>query len=256
MLLGSWLESSSASIKLPFDFDLMQIIIDYLYTDEIQMDFIHSNTNYTSSLKSKSEKEIEVLFNLYVLSDQLLVERLKNLCEFKLANLVNLKNVAEIFEFSDEFEAAQLKEFCMEFMSNNLVTLIESKLLENVNLNLLTDLSNFYKNYFPLIDSRRITPYSGGLEPEKVELIPFDLIYDQKFVDGDDFEEVTSKKKISTPSFSRNEDKKEIQSTEVLKTDASGEKEIVEDADFEPNEKDKNENNQKWEKVKKKVSKN
>lgn len=37
MLLGTWLESNMFSIRLPFDQDLMQIVIDYLYTDEIQM---------------------------------------------------------------------------------------------------------------------------------------------------------------------------------------------------------------------------
>lgn len=199
MLLGSWLESTSASIKLPFDLDLMQIFIDYLYTDEIQLEFIHANTNHSvASLKSKSEKEIEILFNLYVLSDQLLMERLKNLCEFKLANLVNLKNVTELFEFSAEYEAAQLKEFCMEFISNNLVTLIESKQLEPVNLTLLNHLSKFYRSYYPIIDSRRITPYTGGLDPEKIELIPFEFIYDQNLNETD---ETVVKRRISSNSF-------------------------------------------------------
>jgi hypothetical protein len=185
MLLGSWIESSSFSIKLPFDADLMQIIVDYLYTDDIQMDFIHSSNTISSSIKSRNEREVEVLFNLFVLSDQLLLERLKNLCEFKLANLVNLKNVVEILGFADEYEARQLKDFAMEFVCLNLVTLIEAKQLEWCDMKLLNDLSSFYRLYYPLVASRMITPYMDGPDPEKIELVPLDLIYDQKFIDSD-----------------------------------------------------------------------
>jgi hypothetical protein len=184
MLMGSWVESSSEKIQLPIDMDLAQIIIDYLYTDDIQMEFIHSNSSSSSSIKSRNEREIEILFNLYILSDQILVERLKNLCEFKLTNLVNLKNVAEIFEFSNEYEANQLKEFCMEFISCNLVTLIEAKQLDNLDMTLLKELSKFYKSYFPIIDSRIITPYTDGLDPSKIDILPSDLIYDQRFIEG------------------------------------------------------------------------
>ena len=131
------------------------------------------------------------------MSDQLLVERLKNLCEFRLSNLVNLKNVVEIFEFSDQYEAKQLKDFSMEFISANLVTLLEAKQLECTSAELLKELSKFYRNYYALVDSRRITPYSSeiGLEPKCIDLIPIELLYDPKFVDGNLDEAILSKKK-------------------------------------------------------------
>ncbi|CAF0720757.1 unnamed protein product [Brachionus calyciflorus] len=249
MLLGSWLESNSAVISLPFDADLMQIFIDYLYSDEILLDFIHAGTNYTTSLKSKSEKEIEILFNLYVLSDQLLMERLKNLCEFKLANLVSLKNVAEIFEFSVEYDAKQLKDFCMEFMSLNLTTLIDSKQLENVNLNRLADLSSFYKKYFSVIESRMITPYSDGLDVDKIDLVPSDLIFDKNFVDGNlnEIEEQWSRSKKIIPN--RSDNKKELENFESPKEEPNVQ--IEQNIEIEE-ENNKNDESLKWEKVKKK----
>ena len=197
MMMGYWMESSKYAIQLPFDADLMQILVDYFYSDEIQMDFIH--TNQSSTIKSKTEREIEILFNLYILSDQLLVERVKNLCEFKLSNLVNLKNVVEIFEFSNQYEAKQLKEFCMEFISCNLATIVEAKQLESTSVDLLQELSEFYRNYYPLIGSRRITPYSSeiGLDPKNIDLIPLDLLYDQKFIDGYIDDESINKKKVN-----------------------------------------------------------
>lgn len=122
---------------------------------------------------------------MFVLSDQLLLERLKNLCEFKLANLVNLKNIGEIFVFSDEYDAKQLKDFCMEFISLNLTTLIDMKQLESVEVGLLHDLAAFYREWFSFVGSRRITPYSDGPDPDKIDLVSFDLIYNQKYVEGE-----------------------------------------------------------------------
>ena len=266
MFLGSWIESKSMNIKLPFDMDLMQIIIDYLYSDEIQMEFIHSSNNISSSLKSKNEREIEILFNLYVLSDQLLLERLKNLGEFKLANLVNLKNVVEIWSFSHEYEANQLKDFCMEFICLNLVTLVEAKQLEPVDLSLLNDLALFYKQYYPIVSSRMITPYMNGLDPAKVELIPFDLIYDQKFVDGSFGVNIKQQSSTNTApdlvSTSPIELLSSSQSLLIIEEDRLGKSESQNDFlsmqtenDTEIPETGELNSNKKWEKVRKKVLK-
>lgn len=208
MMMGYWMESKKESIQLPFDADLMQIIIDYFYTDEIQIDFIHNNQS--TSIKSKTEREIEILFNLYVLSDQLLVERLKNLCEFKLSNLVNLKNTVEILDFSNQYEAKQLRDFCMEFIASNLVTIIEAKQLESLNFDLLKELSEFYRNYFQLVGSRRITPYPAeiGLNPKMIDLIPIELLYDHKFVDGNLDDDISNKKKFYAQNKNESEDDK------------------------------------------------
>ncbi len=266
MFLGSWIESSSSSIKLPFDVDLMQIIVDYLYSDEIQIDFIHSSSNnISSSIKSKNEREIEVLFNLYVLSDQLLLDRLKNLCEFKLANLVNLKNVVEIFGFSEEYEAKQLKDFSMEFICLNLVTLIEAKQLESIEINLLNDLSVFYRLYYPLVSSRMITPYSDGLDPEKVELVPLDLLYDQKFIDGDfkqqqQQQQSSNQPNLSPPSLSAsmsNHNMAAASNTDEFKDDSSNSLSIAENSsamaeDVSTQLMEHTNTDQKWERVKKK----
>ena len=234
----------------------MQIFLDYLYTDDIQLNFIHSTNNSSSSTKSKNEREMEILFNLYVLSDHLLVERIKNLCEFKLANLVNLKNVMEIFEFSNEYQADQLKELCMEFISLNLVTLIESKQIESTfDLDLLKDLSKFYRDYFPIVGSRMITPYDqGNLDPNKIDLIPMDLIYDQQFVDGTNYlANIQNASLNSSPPSSSNTKEKEVvdlsssvKSNEYITND---ENEIT--GSFDDKQID---SNIKWEKVRKKVT--
>jgi hypothetical protein len=250
MFLGSWIESSSNVIRLPFDADLMQLFVDYLYTDDIQIESAHC----VSSIKSKTEKEIELLFNLYVLSDQLLVERLKNLCEFKLANLANLRNCVELFEFACSYNASQLKEYCMEFISQNLNTIVESKMLEGLDFEMLKEISSFYRSYFGKVASRRITPYTGGLNPEQVELVPYELIYDQKFVDSFMSNEMEERKKQTSKTSESSEVSLQQEPKINSKTNSP---EIVETLDRskgsnESNDYSKEEELFKWEKVKKK----
>jgi hypothetical protein len=72
----------------------------------------------------------------------------------------------------------------MEFISCNLVTLIEAKQLETLNLERLRDLSKFYRSYNPLVESRIITPYSYGLNVDDIDLISLELLYDTKYIDG------------------------------------------------------------------------
>jgi hypothetical protein len=124
--------------------------------------------------------------------------------------LVNLKNVVEILDFSNQYEAKQLKDFCMEFIASNLVTIIEAKQLESLNFDLLKELSEFYRNYFPLVGSRRITPYPAeiGLNPKMIDLIPIELLYDPKFVDGNLDDDISNKKKFYAQNKNESEDDK------------------------------------------------
>ena len=188
---GNWLESRAAHVKLSaFPSDLTSILVDYFYTDELVIDESHLDNvggGGGGGAKSRTEKEIEMLFNLYVMADQFLVERVKSLCELRLANLVGLKTVAEIVQFAHDYGATQLKQFAMQFCALNLATLIESKHLDSLafGTGVLADLSAFYVGYFDVVGSRRITPYANAcLEPDRVDLVPLELIYDQRFVDA------------------------------------------------------------------------
>ncbi len=231
-------------VELPFDADLMQILVDYLYTDDIHMEFVHASDNLSASVKSRNEREIEVLFNLFILADQMLVERLKNVCEFRLANLVNLKNVVEVLEFANDYNAKQLKDFAMEFVVCNLVTLLEAKQLEAAGMDLLKEVATFYRSYFPLVGYRVITPYSTGGGVESIELIPQELLFDQRFVDGGHEEESVGKRK----SFvSQDTSPTPAMATTVI------EARLAKSVGPEETGGELKEADQKWEKVKKKV---
>ncbi|CAF2041005.1 unnamed protein product [Rotaria magnacalcarata] len=144
MFLADWMESqSNCELKMAIPFDLLEIIIDYLYTDNISNKF-----------------NIEYLCQILVLSDQLLIERLKQICEFHIANLVTFRDAVELLQFSLTYNAEQLKVFVQQFICRNMATFLEAHLLDNLDNQLLFDLTKSYRNLLDCMNYRMITPYN------------------------------------------------------------------------------------------------
>ena len=144
MLGSSWLETSgSVSIQVPVN--LMEIIIEYLYTDDC--------------LIIRQSNDIDLLTQVMVVADQFLIERLKEICEVRLAQLVSLKNVSELFCFATSLNANQLKKFTMQFICLNLGALVECNSLQNLPSCAIKEFSDFYRSFVPQMACRMITPY-------------------------------------------------------------------------------------------------
>ncbi|CAF0836080.1 unnamed protein product [Rotaria sordida] len=144
MFLADWIESQSNSeLKMPIPSDLLEIVIDYLYTDNISNKF-----------------NIEQVCQILVLSDQLLIERLKQICEFHIANLVTFRDAVELLQFSVTYNAEQLKAFVQQFICRNMATFLEARLLDNLDNELLIDLTKSYRNLLDCMNYRMITPYN------------------------------------------------------------------------------------------------
>lgn len=130
----------------------------------------------------KNERDIlvslEQFCQILVLSDQLLIERLKQICEFHIANLVTFRDAAELLQFSVTYNAEQLRVFVEQFIGRNMATFLEGRLLDHLDAQILTDLTKSYrrlvsKNLFLIgihfdclsfqldcMNYRMITPYS------------------------------------------------------------------------------------------------
>ncbi|CAF3865682.1 unnamed protein product, partial [Adineta steineri] len=144
MFFAGWIESQSNSeLNMAIPSDLLEIIIDYLYTDNISSKFT-----------------VEQLCQILVLSDQLLIERLKQICEFHIANLVTFRDAAELLQFSSTYNAEQLKIFVEQYICRNLATFLEARLLDNLENQLLIDLTKSYRNLLDCMNYRMITPYN------------------------------------------------------------------------------------------------
>ncbi|XP_070564360.1 inhibitor of Bruton tyrosine kinase-like [Ptychodera flava] len=151
MLGSGWIETSTKTpLKLSFPSDVLNIVLDYLYTDE--------------AISIRSCHNVEFVCNVLTVSDQLLITGLKDICQVTLAELITLRNVAELLEFSSLYNALQLKRTCNQFINLNLATLLDMRTLEVLSEELLEDLSAAYREMIPAMSKRIITPYSPRFE--------------------------------------------------------------------------------------------
>ncbi|XP_053143059.1 inhibitor of Bruton tyrosine kinase isoform X2 [Hemicordylus capensis] len=165
MLSSSWIEASCcAALEMPFPSDILQVILDYIYTDE--------------ALTIKESQNVEFICNVLVVADQLLMSRLKEICEVVITEKLTLKNAAELLEFAAMYNAEQLKQSCLQFIVLNMAAILETRALDVLSGDVLKDLSVSYRKTIPAMVRRVITPYQGGpdissLEPEEGETFVF-----------------------------------------------------------------------------------
>ncbi|KAI1241116.1 Inhibitor of Bruton tyrosine kinase, partial [Lamprotornis superbus] len=164
MLSSSWIEATCSALEMPIHSEILQIIVDYLYTDE--------------ALAIKDSQNVEFICNVLVVADQLLISRLKEICEVAIAEKLTLKNAAELLEFSAMYNAEQLKLSCLQFIGLNMAALLEARTLDVLSDEVVKDLSVYYRKMIPAMVRRVITPYPNGpdissFEPEDGENFVF-----------------------------------------------------------------------------------
>ena len=117
-------------------YTLIQLLIDVSLSYESQDEQKHERFVLVS---------VEQFCQILVLSDQLLIERLKQICEFHIANLVTFRDAAELLQFSATYNAEQLKAFVEQFIGRNMATFLEGRLLDHLDPQLLNDLTKSYR---------------------------------------------------------------------------------------------------------------
>lgn len=149
MLGNPWIEATSCSaLEMPTSSEVLQVILEYIYTDE--------------SPTIKESLNVEFVCNVLVVADQLLITRLKEMCEVVITENLTLKNGAELLEFAAMYNAEQLKLSCLQFIVLNMAALLESKALDILSDEVLVELSAAYRRMIPAMERRVITPYCGA----------------------------------------------------------------------------------------------
>uniref|UniRef100_A0AAQ4R2P6 Inhibitor of Bruton tyrosine kinase n=1 Tax=Gasterosteus aculeatus aculeatus TaxID=481459 RepID=A0AAQ4R2P6_GASAC len=114
MLGNPWIEATSCSaLEMATSSEVLHAILEYVYTDE--------------SHTIKECSNVEFVCNVLVVADQLLIPRLKEMCEVVITENLTLKNGAELLEFASVYNAEQLKLSCLQFIVVNMAALLESK---------------------------------------------------------------------------------------------------------------------------------
>ncbi|XP_041107151.1 inhibitor of Bruton tyrosine kinase isoform X2 [Polyodon spathula] len=149
-MLGScWIEASCCSaLEMPIHSEILQVVLDYIYTDE--------------SPTIRESSHVEFLCNVLVVADQLLIRRLKEMCEVAITEKLTLKNAAELLEFAAMYYADQLKLSCLQFIVLNMAALLEARTLDVLSAEVLKELSAAYRRMIPAMQRRIITPYLDG----------------------------------------------------------------------------------------------
>ncbi|XP_060778288.1 inhibitor of Bruton tyrosine kinase isoform X2 [Neoarius graeffei] len=149
MLGNPWIESTSCTaLEMPTSAKVLQVILEYIYTDE--------------SPTIRESLSVEFTCSVLVVADQLLITRLKEICEVAVTENLTLKNAAELLEFAVMYNAEQLKLSCLQFIGLNMAAFLESKALEILSDDVLLELSIAYRKMIPAMQRRHITPYLGA----------------------------------------------------------------------------------------------
>ncbi|XP_043542884.1 inhibitor of Bruton tyrosine kinase isoform X2 [Chiloscyllium plagiosum] len=149
MLSNAWIEATCCTaLEMPIHSDILEVILDYIYTDEAPI--------------VKESSDVEFICNVLVVADQLLINRLKEICEVAITEKLTLKNASELLEFATMYNAEQLKLSCLQFIGINMAALLEARSLDILSDEVLKELSVAYRNMIPAMQKRIITPYPGG----------------------------------------------------------------------------------------------
>uniref|UniRef100_A0A8C5CVI0 Inhibitor of Bruton tyrosine kinase n=1 Tax=Gadus morhua TaxID=8049 RepID=A0A8C5CVI0_GADMO len=146
MLGNPWVEAASCTaLEMPTSSEILQVILEYVYTDE--------------SPTIKECLNVEFVCSVLVVADQLLITRLKEMSETAITENLTLKNAAELLEFAAMYNAEQLKLSCLQFIALNMAALLEAKALDVLSDEVLLELSASYRRMIPAMQKRVITPY-------------------------------------------------------------------------------------------------
>ncbi|XP_040284626.1 inhibitor of Bruton tyrosine kinase [Bufo bufo] len=197
MLSSSWIEASCCSaLQMPVHSEVLKVILDYIYTDEAPA--------------VKESANVEFVCNVLVMADQLLIVRLKEICEVTLTERLTLKNAAELLEFAALYNADQLKVSCFQFIGLNMAALLESRTLDVLSDDVVKELASYYRKMIPAMDKRLITPYFHGPDISTLEYEDSESFMSTK---GDSFSEQSTPEALSKKTKAKRKPRKRSDSS-------------------------------------------
>lgn len=104
--------------------DYMEPIIDFLYTNDAEQ---IRQQNYSDNF----------IYNMIVICDQYFINRLRNIFELLVIERISIKKCAEMLEFACDYNCKMLKKVCLDFMVLNMARLLEYRILDGLNSDML-----------------------------------------------------------------------------------------------------------------------
>ncbi|KAF9161703.1 hypothetical protein DFQ26_004223 [Actinomortierella ambigua] len=117
------------------DMETMRFVMQFIYTD-------CGPEMFDSIEKEDMVELIQVVVNVLQVADELMLYRLKDICEHILGQQVRPKTLVSLLEVSDTFSAAALKHVCLDYLCQNLEAALDQKWLVGVDDDLLSTIED------------------------------------------------------------------------------------------------------------------
>ncbi|KAK9473539.1 uncharacterized protein V1510DRAFT_392193 [Dipodascopsis tothii] len=111
-----------------------QLVLDYVYEDRDE------STLFAGVHAESLPEFLAVVLDVLAIANELLMDRLMDICQAVLVRYVNVRNAAELLVEADTFAADRLKASLLAYIAVNLECMLEDHLLEDVGPELLAEL--------------------------------------------------------------------------------------------------------------------
>lgn len=120
----------------------MEPIIDFLYSNDAQL--IRSlSSDYSDNY----------LYNMIIICDQYFINQLRNIFETLLIDRLTVRKCSDMLDFAHEYNCKLLKKCSSEFIVQNMARVLEHRVLEDLDYQLLEEIGQLYRKEFKIKDS-------------------------------------------------------------------------------------------------------
>lgn len=124
--------------SVPYEY--MEPIIDFLYTNDIQL---IKSSNYSDNY----------LYNMIIICDQYFINQLRNIFETMLIERLTIRKCSDMLEFAHEYNCKLLKKCSLEFIVQNMARVLEHRILDDVDSELIKEIGQLYRKEFKIKES-------------------------------------------------------------------------------------------------------
>lgn len=130
------LQKSTVNLtSVPIEY--MEPIIDFLYSNDTQL------------FKSQNCSD-NYLYNMIIICDQYFINQLRNVFELMLIERLTIRKCSDMLEFANEYNCKLLKKCSLDFIVQNMARVLEQRILEDLDGQLLKEIGELYRKEFKI----------------------------------------------------------------------------------------------------------
>jgi inhibitor of Bruton tyrosine kinase len=175
---GAWLESRREDSDEPIRVDLKHIpsdifklVVQYIYTDGAE-------DLFDDIVTPDLEEFLDLVLDVMSCANELMLDRLSQACQKKLASFVNTRNVCSLLNVVAPCAVTEFKDAALEYLCLNLEAMLENRLLDELEDELLFDLDEIVRDnqlaFCPMVRSKGAELSLFERHPELAEAISRD----------------------------------------------------------------------------------